>query len=269
MHRLVPSCAQLSAARAAAAVRSSVPVVEGADAGLRSDGGKLGDERSVRPMAQACRPPHLGSRTLELPCLPCRRVGRSQRERFPLWRQARAAALDTALETFVGDALGSAEQWSTVVKPKKKKKKKKKVLKRPAEDEEEEGSGAAADGKRAAPGEPPAPKRPAPPRVARVEVAGAGAAEVNGTYVPDGRRDGVTCYRQAGGCFTLERDSGTEWSICQDYGFTTWCHVPASTAAPPADGWRVSDACAAPPPSLRVVLEGDLSADDAPAPLVG
>ena len=57
--------------------------------------------------------------------------------------------------------------------------------------------------------------------------------------------------------FTLERDSGSEWSICKDYGYDTWCHVPAQSGTPPAAGWRVSEGRPGPPPTVVVVMMTD------------
>ena len=111
-----------------------------------------------------------------------------------------------------------------------------------------------------------------------IVLSGCGSAEVNGTYRIDGTRDGVPSYRivressggegegsggsAAGGgpSFTIERDSApdqaTQWCLCVDFGFVTWCFVDSDTDAPPATGWQVSEeactgqVCTAPAPSL-------------------
>ena len=95
------------------------------------------------------------------------------------------------------------------------------------------------------------------------KVTGCGHAEVNGTYRVDGSRDGVPCFRREGGdgpSFTMERDSApdqaTQWCICIDYGFESWCFVDSESALPPATGWAVGECCAAPPPTLAAAGDG-------------
>ena len=94
-------------------------------------------------------------------------------------------------------------------------------------------------------------------------LAGCGSDAINGVYHPEGMRDGVPCYRQEGGAnMTIERDSApgqiTQWCLCQDFGYTTFCYVDSDTVLPPTTGWVVSDACEAPPPSLfPLVGSGD------------
>lgn len=195
------------------------------------------------------------------------------------------AALNTALEAFAGRTLGSAEQWSRKVVKKKKKKpaddtpegpapsalakqaqqsleqaqkcnalqqhlerKAHKQAAREAQLAEEEAAAAAKAAQRGQ-----AEHVAAPPEVV---VSGCGAAEVNGTYRPEGTRDGVPCYRQVGGQMTIERDSAegqaTQWCICVDFGFTTWAFADDPGPRPPASGWEVGEVCAAPPPTVQV-----------------
>ena len=45
--------------------------------------------------------------------------------------------------------------------------------------------------------------------VADILVSGCGRMDINGTYSADGLRDGVPCYKKAGGSFTIERDTDT------------------------------------------------------------
>jgi hypothetical protein len=94
-----------------------------------------------------------------------------------------------------------------------------------------------------------------------IVVSGCGSEEVNGTYRVDGTRDGVPSYRieRADGddrpSFTIERDSApdqaTQFCLCVDYGFVTWCFVDSDSDAPPCNGWAVSEeTCSGPPPCL-------------------
>ena len=98
--------------------------------------------------------------------------------------------------------------------------------------------------------------------VADLIVSGCGSRDVNGTYRADGERDGVPCYRRVGGDggrdFTIERDTDTsgeepvsEWCICVDYGFDTYCFIKADTDLPPGTGWTTSPLCVDPAPVLH------------------
>ena len=98
--------------------------------------------------------------------------------------------------------------------------------------------------------------------VADIMVSGCGCRDVNGTYRADGERDGVPCYRRAGGDggrnFTFERDTDTsdeapvsEWCICVDYGFDTYCFIKADTDLPPGTGWSTTQLCVDPAPVLH------------------
>ena len=93
--------------------------------------------------------------------------------------------------------------------------------------------------------------------VANIVVTECGCSDINGTYRADSVRDGVPSYRQVDGDFTIERDSApnqaTQWCLCRDYGFITWCFVDAEDDLPPSDGWSVSDTCTGPPPTLSLV----------------
>ena len=93
-------------------------------------------------------------------------------------------------------------------------------------------------------------------------VSGCGSRDVNGTYRADGERDGVPCYRRVGGDggrnFTIERDTDTsdedpvsEWCICVDYGFDTYCFIKADTDLPPGTGWSTTPLCVDPAPVLH------------------
>ena len=98
--------------------------------------------------------------------------------------------------------------------------------------------------------------------VADLLVSGCGSRDVNGTYRADGERDGVPCYRRVGGDggrnFTIERDTDTsdedpvsEWCICVDYGFDTYCFIKADTDLPPGTGWSTTPLCVDPAPVLH------------------
>ena len=92
-----------------------------------------------------------------------------------------------------------------------------------------------------------------------IVLSGCGLATVNGRYVVDGTRDGVPSFRkEAGGdgpSFTIERDSApdqaTQWCLCVDYGFVSYCFCDSETDLPPASGWQVSDECKGPAPTLE------------------
>lgn len=90
-----------------------------------------------------------------------------------------------------------------------------------------------------------------------ITLQGCGEGGVNGVYRCDGVRDGVPCYRHADGRFTIERDAApgqaTQWCLCEDYGFESWCFVDAEYAddsVPPASGWQCGEQCTGPPPTM-------------------
>ena len=87
--------------------------------------------------------------------------------------------------------------------------------------------------------------------------------EVNGRYELDGERGGFPCYRMARGgetgdaertSFTIERDAAegqqTQWCLCVDYGFESWCFVDSDGDLPPASGWQCGETCDGPAPTL-------------------
>lgn len=102
-----------------------------------------------------------------------------------------------------------------------------------------------------------------------IELRGCGEAAVNGRYRVDGVRDGVPSYRQvapegastATPSFTIERDAApgqaTQWCLCVDYGWQTYCFVDAETDLPPCDGWSCGEPCRDPPPTLSAVDPAD------------
>jgi len=150
-------------------------------------------------------------------------------------------ALDAALHAFIGAELGSRQSWSVplpaaAAAPLSKKNRKHAAT--PAKAQQ--------DLRHA--GQQPLSKA----KVKRmyIEVRGAGTPQVNGTYRHHGIRDGVASYKQMGGGMTIERDSGTQWCICMNFGFTSWCFVNSTSRTPPTTGWSVG-ACAAPAPTLR------------------
>lgn len=94
-------------------------------------------------------------------------------------------------------------------------------------------------------------------------LTGCGSAEVNGRYELDGERGGFPCYRMARGgetgdaertSFTIERDAAegqqTQWCLCVDYGFESWCFVDSDGDLPPASGWQCGETCDGPAPTL-------------------
>ena len=94
-----------------------------------------------------------------------------------------------------------------------------------------------------------------------IAVSGCGNEQINGTYRLNGLRDGVPCYRRVGSrhkpAFTIERDTdasgSSEWCICVDFGYDSYCYVKASTELPPANGWATTPLCAGAPPALLCV----------------
>ena len=245
---------KLEAARAATPARTAVHIAEGADGSLRVPGGE--------------------------------QLGR-----------AAADAVDAAMGSFVGEAMGEAKDVCTEIwvetEAAKKAKKRAKRLAEEAAEEARAAKAARAAAKAALANPAPtavdaaaasssaealsseaaastnASTEPAPEWL---ELSGCGSTAVNGRYELDGSRDGAPSYRQKAGegdgaRFTIERDSApgqaTQWCLCVDYGYDSWCFIDADTSLPPSSGWSVGDSCEGPPPSLSACPE---AAQQLPAP---
>ena len=72
-----------------------------------------------------------------------------------------------------------------------------------------------------------------------VLVRGAGCAEFDGVYEPDGMQDGAHRYRKVcGGAETLNRNADGHWYLC--VGHTgSWYRAASRADLPPAAGWQV------------------------------
>ena len=249
---------KLEAARAATPARTAVHIAEGADGSLRVPGGE--------------------------------QLGR-----------AAADAVDAAMGSFVGEAMGEAKDVCTEIwvetEAAKKAKKRAKRLAEEAAEEARAAKAARAAAKAALANPAPtavdaAASAPAAsssaaalsseaaastnastePAPEWLELSGCGSTAVNGRYELDGSRDGAPSYRQKAGegdgaRFTIERDSApgqaTQWCLCVDYGYASWCFIDADTSLPPSSGWSVGDSCEGPPPSLSACPE---AAQQLPAP---
>uniref|UniRef100_A0A7S0LCZ5 KANL3/Tex30 alpha/beta hydrolase-like domain-containing protein n=1 Tax=Coccolithus braarudii TaxID=221442 RepID=A0A7S0LCZ5_9EUKA len=154
-------------------------------------------------------------------------------------------ALDAALAAFIGEAFGPKEETSV------------EIAAAPAQPHLPS-KGVAVSRKRARAVEPPAiasaaivhqehqPDIPkAQGKTTYIEVSGAGSPEVEGIYRHHGIRDGVPCYKQVSGVMTIERDSGTQWCICRNFGFSSWYFVNSEARTPPTNGWSSGES--APP----------------------
>ena len=245
----------LDAARAASACRSTVHVVEGADAALRlpsgtqleKDGTAALDDVLGTFFGETLGSAAEASREIWAPVGGMAAVAKLPKVAKPPKSAASTAAKDAELEELQRENKRQQLELKQLSKE----------ASRAANDAQREANEAARAAAKEAAARAEA-KRVAPDEIV---VTGCGSSEVNGTYRKDGTRDGVPSYRivadeRDGPSFTIERDSApdqaTQYCLCVDYGFVTWAFVDSDGYAPPASGWQVSEesGCCGPPPTL-------------------
>ena len=248
----------LDAARTASAGSTTLHVVEGADAALRLPSGTALEKESTAALDTVLGE-FLGQ-TLGSAAEASREiwaaVGGGTTSAAAKMKAKAAASTSSSSSVAAMDAELEERQRENL-----RKQIELKQLSKEASRAEQEVQRQAKEAARAAAKEAAAAKAVAPVTPNEIVVSGCGSEEVNGTYRVDGMRDGVPSYRivddgRGGPSFTIERDSApdqaTQFCLCVDFGFVTWCFVDSAGDAPPATGWQVGEdsGCQGPPPTL-------------------